>query len=95
MTQNIIASTSFSYVSYFFSASLKLREAYAIGLFLPILPCDNIPPIAYPEASVLRTKGYEKSGLCKSGSSHNLDFKMSKAVCCLSAHMKGVSFFRS
>ena len=68
MTQNIIASASFSYVSYFFSVSLKLREAYAIGLSLPILPCDNIPPIAYPEASVVRTKGCEKSGRCKSGS---------------------------
>ena len=57
MTQHIIASASFSYVSYFFSASLKLREAYAIDLSLPILPCDNIPPIACPEVSVVRTKG--------------------------------------
>ena len=57
MTQNIIASAFLSYVSYFFPASLKLREAYAIGLFLPIFPCDNITPIAYPEASVVRIKG--------------------------------------
>ena len=95
MTQNIIASASFSYVSYFFSVSVRLREAYAIGLYLPILPCDNIPPIAYPEASVVRTKGCEKSGRCKSGFSHNPDCKISKPVCSLSVHMKGVSFFRS
>ena len=57
MTQNIIASASFSYVSYFFSVSLKLREAYASGLYWPIFPCDNSPPFAYPEASVVRTKG--------------------------------------
>ena len=63
----------FSNVSYFFSASLKLREAYAIGLSLPFLPCDNIPPIAYPEASVVRIKGWEKSGRYKSGSSHNIE----------------------
>ena len=67
----------------------------AIGLSLPILSCDNIPPIAYPVASVARTKGWEKSVRCKSGSSHNFDFKISKAICCLSVHMKGVSFFRS
>ena len=48
---------SFSYVSYFFSVSLRLREAYAIGLSLPILPCDKIPPIANPEASVVSIKG--------------------------------------
>ena len=84
MTQNIIASASFSYVSYLFSASLKLREAYAIGLSLPILPCDNKAPIAYPEAFVVRIKGWEKSGRCKSGFSHNLDFKISIAICCLS-----------
>ena len=60
-----------------------------------ILPCDNIPPIAYPEASVVRTKGWEKSGRCKSGSSHNFDLKISKAICCLSVHMNGVFFFRS
>ena len=95
MTQNINTSASFSYVSYFFSVSLKQREAYAIGLSLPILPCDNIPPISYPEASVVRTKGCEKSGRCKSGSSHNLDFEISKAFCCLSVQMKGASFFTS
>ena len=41
----------------FFSVPLKLREAYAIGLSLTILPCDNIPPIAYPEAFIVRSKG--------------------------------------
>ena len=54
-TQNIIARASFSYVSYFFSVSVRLREAYAIGLSLPILPHDKISPIANPETSVVST----------------------------------------
>ena len=51
-----MAGASFSYVSYFFSASLRLREAKAIALSLTILPCDKIPPIVNPEASVVRIK---------------------------------------
>ena len=41
----------------FFSVSLILRVAYAIGLSLPIFPCDKIPPIANPKASVVSKKG--------------------------------------
>ena len=79
----------------FFSVSLRLREAYAIGLSLPLFPCDKILPIANPEASVVSIKGFEKSGRCKSGSSHNFAFKISKAVCCFCVQLKGISFFRS
>ena len=46
----------FSICVVFFSVSLRLREAYAIVLYLTILPCDNILPIANSEASVVGTK---------------------------------------
>ena len=51
-----MARASFSYVSYFVLVLLRLREAYAIGLSLPILSCDKIPSIANPEASFMSTK---------------------------------------
>ena len=41
---------------------------------MPILLCDKIPPIANPEVFVVSIKGWEKSGRCGSGSSHNFAF---------------------
>ena len=69
-----MARAVFSYVSYYFSVWLRLREAYPIALSLPILLCDKIPPIANTKASVVCIEGWEKSGRCKSGSSHNFAF---------------------
>ena len=93
LTQYIIAKASFSYVSYFISLSFNVREAYAIGRSLFIFPCDNIPPTAIPEASVVKINGFEKSGYCKTGSSHNLCFSISNDSSCLDVQSKRTSFF--
>ena len=79
----------------FFTVSLRPRQVYAIGLSLPILPCDKILPIANSESYVVIIKGWEKSSRCKSGSSHNFPLKISKAACCFSVQLKGISFLRS
>jgi len=58
LTQYIIAKVSFSYVSYFTSLSIKVREAYAIGRSLFISPCDKMSSTAIPEASVVKILYY-------------------------------------
>jgi len=77
ITQYIIANASFPYVSYFTSLSVNVREAYAIDWPLFIFLCDKIALTAILEASVVKIKGFEKSGYCKTGSSHNLCFNVS------------------
>ena len=88
VTRNVIARAFFRYASYIFLVSLRLREGYAIGLLLPIFPYNKILPIANPEASVVSIKGWEYSSLCKSQSSHNFTFKISKAVSYFSVQSK-------
>ena len=55
----------------------------------------SLPLIANPDASVVKIKGCEKSGLCSRGSSHHLSFKSSNASCCFSDQLNFWSFFRS
>jgi len=74
LTQYIIAKPSFSYVSYFILLSVKVREVYAIARSLFTSLCENT---AISEASVVKINGFEKSGYCKTGSSHNFCFNVS------------------
>jgi len=92
LAQYIIAKASFSYVSYFISLSLKFEKHMHIGRSLLISPWDKMPPTAIPEASV-RMKGFEKSGYCKTGSSHNFCFNISKDSSWADLHSNRVSFF--
>ena len=72
---------------------LIFEKMFSRLIYLFILPYDNIVSIANLAAFVLSTNGWNKSGRCKSGFSHNFDFKISKAICCLSDHTRGVFFF--
>ena len=61
-------------------------------------PCLFYLVIIYLLLRILRhlllEQRVEKNRVKNSGSSHNLDFRISKAICCSSVHMKGVSFLR-
>jgi len=58
-----MAKTSFSYVSYFNSLSVKVREAYATGRSLFISPYDRMPPTTVPKASVVRMKVWKNQDI--------------------------------
>jgi len=74
---------------------LRVLEAKASGLSLPIIPWERIAPIASSDASVVKMKGLFQSGYANTGCDINLFFKDSNECCCSFVQTKVTDFWRS